>query len=713
VAAALSPHRIDLVHAIPGRVRLRWPALRWDASLAERVLVAGMAHPGVRSVRINRACGALVVEGDPAVLETSTALVRRWGDAQRPVPTMASPISAQEPLTRPRWQQIASLALPVAGLALSFIATGPALIATALGAIPIARRAFSALVDDRRLSADQLDASAVVLMLALGDVRAAAFMTALVALGEEIRERTARRSRRATMDLQEALGKSASLVRGTEKVKVPVDQLRRGDVVAIYTGDLIPVDGVVLEGSAMVDQKILTGESRLIDRTVGEEVLAATVVADGKLYVRAEAVGKTTRAGLVVQALAEATMHDTRASSWANRFADRLVGPTFVLAGAAFLTSGNLARAASILIVDFATGIRVSAPTAVLATMTRAAREGVLIKGGRAIEQLAAVDAIVFDKTGTLTKGKPKVSDVLSLHEAYAPEVLLGLAAAAELRLKHPSARALVRHARKCKIAIPRREDSEYTTGQGVRATVEGREVRVGSARFLANAGIEVRRAAVQVSRLSERGHSFVYLAIDGELSGLVSYYDPPRPQASKLVCWLKENGVSDILMVTGDEVAAAEPVAQALGITQLHAAALPDEKARIVADLQARGRTVAVVGDGINDSPALAMADVSISLSSGADVARQTADVVLMQPKNLMNLALMMQLSRQCMGLIHQNFGIVAGPNAGALALATVGAINPVLATVVNNGSTIVAGLNSLRPLLTDGRRHAAGAVA
>ncbi len=690
------PVLIELVHAVPGRLRLRVPALQWDPTLADRVLAAGMAHPGVARVRINRACASVVVEGNPEPCDAASALalVQSWTEFTE---RSLSPA----PATRPGWQQAAMVAIPVAGIVLAAVSPAIATVATVVGAVPIVRRALAALVQDRRLSVDQLDASALVLMLALGQIGSAALMTALVALGEEIRERTARRSRRATLDLNAALGKFAWRVVGMEKEKVPVDQLRRGDVVAVYTGDAVPVDGMVVDGSAMLDQKALTGESKLVYRGRGDAVLAATAVVDGKLYVRAGAVGAGTRAGLIVRALEDATIHDTRTSSWANRLADGLVGPTFALGAASYALTGNVARTASILILDFATGIRVSAPTAVLATMSRAARDGVLIKGGRAIEQLAAVDTIVFDKTGTLTKGKPKVSQVISLDEAFEPDELLALAAAAELRLKHPSARALIQHAKRRGLRIPERESSQYVPGQGVVASVSGHAVRVGNARFFRGAGIALTRAKSHVARLAEQGESFVYVAVDDELAGLVAYYDPPRPQAPLLIDWLKQNGVTEILMVTGDEPAAAEPVARALGITQLHAAALPDEKARIVAELQARGRVVAVIGDGINDSPALALADVSISLRSGAEVARQTADVVLMESKNLMSLAHAIQLSRECMGLIHQNFAIVAAPNATALVLATAGFLNPVAATLMNNGSTIVAGVNSLRPLL------------
>ncbi len=690
----------QVVHFIPGRLRLRVPVLKSQPWLAERLLAAASAEAGVRRVRVNQACASVVVDFDPAALRRPAfaRLVQRW--LETPTPAAGHPTPAEAPPMR----LLTPVGLALSGLALSLLggpwATGAAAVATALSAVPILRRALSTLMRERRPSVDQLDAAAIALMLALADVRSAALMSALVALGEEIRDRTARRSRRAALDLEAALGRSAWIVRGRGKVRAPVEDIRVGDVTVVYSGDLIPVDGTVTEGSAMVDQKTLTGESRLVLRERGDRVLAATVVADGKLYVRAEAVGTTTRAGWIVRALNEAPTYDTRAANYAARFGDRLVLPTFALAGLSLVATGNLARAASILIVDFATGIRVSAPTAVLATMGRAARDGVLVKGGRALDNLAVADAIVFDKTGTLTRGEPQVSDVISLDERFDVEEILALAAAGEIRLRHPTARAIVRHARRMKVPILERDSSRYSAGLGVRARVDGRAIRVGSARFLLSADIAISPAHAVARRLQQTGASVVYVGVDDALAGVIAYHDPPRAESGEVIRWLKAHGVGEVLMVTGDEADAAHAVAETVGITRVHVATLPEEKADIVRELQRLGHVVAVVGDGINDSPALAVADVSISLRHGADVARETADIVLMDP-DLRKLVRAIELSRASLDLIRQNLMLVGLPNVAAMALAVFGRLDPVGATLLSNGSTILAAGNSLRPLL------------
>jgi Cu2+-exporting ATPase len=703
--------KIELVHQIPGRVRLRVPALRSHPKLADRIVAAGMAHPGVRSVRVNLACVSVVVEGDRSLTnETSSgSLVKRWL-ATPTDSTAQAPSLAKASTTTSTFRRLAPLGFSLGGIALSFasggLAPGFALVSTVAGALPIVFRGARALIVERRLTVDHLDAAAVGLMASLGDVRGAALMCGLVHLGEEIRDRTARRSQRAALDLQTALGQSAWLVHGQEKVRVSVDRLQVDDVVVAYPGDLIPVDGVVIDGTALVDQKMLTGESVPVLRSEGDRVFAGTVVADGKLYVRAEAVGSATRAGWIAHLLEEAPALDSRAASYAHRFADRLVAPTFGLAVVSFALTGNVARSAAILIVDFATGIRVSAPTSIMATLARAARHGVLIKSGRAIEQLAAVDVIIFDKTGTLTRGEPEVSNVVSLNPHFSPDAVLAFAAAAEMRLRHPTAAAVVRYAEYRGVSIPQREELQYTPGMGLVARVEGQEIRIGSARFMAGIGLDVGRLNGTVSRLKENGSSLVYVAINGALAGIVTYHDPVRDESSAVVQHLRGQGIRETLIVTGDDLSTAQAVAQSLGVERVHAGVLPDEKAAVVRALQQAGHVVAVVGDGINDSPALAVADVSISLSHAADVARETADVLLVD-SDLWGLVQAIDLARQCVGLIRQNLVVVGVPNAAALALATVGGLSPVGSTILNNGSTIIAALNSLRPLVVVNGQH------
>lgn len=681
---------IEVAHAVPGRFRLRFRGLRRQPKLAEQIAASAAAHPAVRRVRVNAVCSSIVVEYDRLAhpdLDVKS-IVAAWKSGTGSPAGVRSRASGGG----------RSLVLALAGAAVSLfggpVVQGIAGALTAAAAVPMARRALASL-RQRRTSVEQLDSAAVTGLLALGNVRGAAVMTALVALGDEIRERTARRSRRAAIDLAEALGRRAWVVRGDRRRRVAVADLRPGDTVVVYPGELIPVDGVVVSGRAAVDQKMMTGEAMPVAREEGMNVLAGTTIADGKLYVRAEATGASTRAGSIVRLL-DAPTQDTRAASYANNVGDRLVLPTFGIAAAVMAITRNAAVASAILMVDLATGIRIAAPTSVMATIARAAKDGVLIKGGRALEQLATVDAIVFDKTGTLTIGEPEVTGVASFND-HRPDELLRLAAGAEVRLRHPAAKAVVRYAEELGVEIPPRGESEYSTGLGVEARIDGHQVLVGSQRFLETRRIEVPQRVAD--ERSSAGESYLYVAIDDEPAGIVRYRDPPRPESTGVLRALRDLGIGEILMVSGDEVRTAEAVGAELGIDRVHAGALPDDKVAIVRDLQARGRRVAVIGDGINDAAALAQADASIAVRHGADIARETADVVLMEP-DLRAIPHAILLARQCLRIIGQDIAIVAAPNAVAMGLGVIGRLDPLTATILNNGSGIVAALNSLRPL-------------
>jgi Cu2+-exporting ATPase len=459
----------------------------------------------------------------------------------------------------------------------------------------------------------------------------------------------------------------------------------------------------VVSGEAMVDQKILTGESMAVRREEGDLVYAATVVREGKLYLRAAQVGDQTRAAKVVQLVREAPVRETRIQSYAERFADRVVPWSFLAAGTAFVATGNVNQAAALLIIDYGTGIRVAAPTTVLASIARAARRGILIKGGRYLEQLARVDAVVFDKTGTLTAGEPEVTDVVPYGKENTPERVLALAAAAEDRLTHPVSEAIVRAARARGIAVPERQGSEYAIGLGVEATVDGSAVAVGSARFMSLHGVDVQEASRDLRRLARGATSPIFVAHDGNLVGILVCKDPLRPEAPGVVQALQERAVRTVVMLTGDQPAVAHEVAQSLGITRYVADALPDEKADFVKSLQREGHTVAVVGDGINDSPALAQADVGIAVGGGADVARETAHVALLDG-DLSRIPEVIDIARESMGLIEQNWNLIWYGNTLAIALSLPALIGAVGATLVSNGTAVVATVNALKPLLREG---------
>ncbi|MFB6248231.1 MAG: heavy metal translocating P-type ATPase, partial [Salinibacter sp.] len=513
-----------------------------------------------------------------------------------------------------------------------------------------------------------------------------------------IRYRTMERSKRAIGEMLEVEEQQAWVVRNGTKRRVPVDALEAGDEVVVYTGERIPADGTVVRGEAAVDEQALTGESRPVEKTEGDTVYAATVVREGKIYVAAERVGTDTEAAQIVRLIQEAPGSDTRMQDAAEKRADRLVPVSLGGAGALLVLTGNASRAASFLIIDYGTGIRVAAPTTVLASMTKAARQGLLIKSGRALETLAELDAVVFDKTGTLTTGNQQVERVFGygLDEAE----VLRLAAGAEQRLSHPIAEAVVREATARGLDVPNRPDSSYEVGKGVVATVEGRRIHVGNRTLLSEAGVEVPdAAAADVDRIEQEAASPLYVAVEERLVGLLSLTAPTREEAPAVLGALRERGVDTMVMLTGDREPVAHRVADRLGIDTVVAEVFPDEKVEVVETLQDRGFTVGVVGDGVNDSPALSRADVGIAVNGGTDVAQEASDVVLLRG-NLEMIPAAIDTAREAVALVDQNWRLIATPNTAALGLTALGVIGPVAATVISNGAAIVAGANALRPL-------------
>jgi heavy metal translocating P-type ATPase len=368
-------------------------------------------------------------------------------------------------------------------------------------------------------------------------------------------------------------------------------------------------------------------------------------------------------------------------------------------AGVRGMFANGASGAASVLVIDYGTGIRIAAPTAVLATMTKAVRQGILFKGGRALEQLAGVDAVVFDKTGTLTTGRPGITDLLA-YGSFNRNKVLGLAAAAEQRLNHPVAQAIVRCAAAAKLAIPTRKSSEYTIGLGVTSRVNGYAVHVGCVRYMKQLRIALPETAAQdIARFGQRAVSPVCVAVDQRLIGLIGYADEIRPEAASVMHNLRNLGVKEIVMLTGDHREVARHVAEQLNITSYRAEVLPSNKLEAVKALQARGYRVAFIGDGINDSPALAHADIGMAVKGGADVAQETAHVLLLNG-DLHNVTTAITLARQAVDLIQENWNIIAVPNTVALTLACLGVLGPAAATLLSNGSAVVATGNSLRPL-------------
>ena len=685
---------IEVVHAIPGRVRFQLSRAMLEPRRRAGIEAALDRQPDVISRRFNPRGRALVIEHSPRLKVVT--LRRLVADA---APT--DPVERGQPGHPER--HVRSLVALGAGGAFALAGQPLALPLVALGSLAIFRRAAKRLRKGK-IGVDALDATAVTITAATGQLVTAAVIGALVEGGELLRDLTASRSRRELASLMSHEGATCWKVVDGRRVAVKVGAIKAGDRVMVANGDRIPVDAKVMSGRAVVDERVLTGEPVPVTRGAGDSVFAMTVVHDGELVIEALGTAAQSRAGRIMAFLERTPIGETRMADHARRIADRFVLPVMGTAAAVYALTGNAGRAAAILIFDLASGIRVAAPTTMLASLIAAAREGILIKGAAAMEKLAAVDAVVFDKTGTLTMGEPAVSAITTFN-GMSEDQLLAVAAGADEGMNHPLAAALASEARRRNVSLPQRIRTRYEIGLGVDAVLEGGgRYLVGNREFMKQRGVRVPR------RVNGRGLSEVIVADSREVLGAVVFTDEPRPGAAPIVDALRERGVRRVVLLSGDTENATRRVAESLGIEEWGARMSPGQKAGFVRELKEAGHRVAVVGDGVNDSVALALADLSIAMGGGADVARANSDVVLLDDR-LELLPRAIDRSRESLGLMNQNIALIAAPNALGLGSAIAGGMNPAVAAFLSNGSTVVAAANGLRPLFRKGERPPASA--
>ncbi|BAZ37748.1 Cd/Co/Hg/Pb/Zn-translocating P-type ATPase [Calothrix sp. NIES-4101] len=669
----------------------------------------------ITNVRINRQAASIVINYQ--LTEESNRIFFQDIVRSLQVATIAQhPISSPEAIE----EENAGFKLPALAVLLGLLGLRlpipQSLIAAvvALAALPVAKRAYNSITTNRKLNIDCLDFMAISLTAAQGNLLTPALVMTLHEIGDMIRDRTARVSQQNASSLLDSLGRYAWVLQPDgQKQQIDATSVQLGDTVIVYPGEQIPVDGAVLRGKALIDQQKLTGESMPVLREIGETVYASTLVREGEIYIHTEKVGNATRAGASIELVQQAPVHDSRMGNYAAAIADKAVIPSLLFAGLVLVTTRNPARAASILTLDFVTGIRVSLPTTFLAALTHATRHGVLIRSGRTLEKLAQVDTLVFDKTGTLTQGNIQVVAVEAVAERISANRLLELATAAEQRLTHPVAEAVIGYAAAQGVEILPRGEWSYEIGLGVIAQIDGQQVLVGSDRLLSKFDIPLTCLYAEHHcqpedctntlncRISAHD-SLLYVAVNGEFAGVIAYTDPLRPESSAILEQLQTEYGMEIHLLTGDSQQKAVMVAEKLGIplSNVHAEAFPESKAAIIQQLKAEGRTVGYTGDGLNDSAALAYADAAISFGDGSEIARETADVVLMN-NNLTSFVDAIAIARQTKAVIGQNMSLAVVPNLAALGLATTVGMHPLVATVIHNGSAIAAGINGLRPLM------------
>ena len=573
---------------------------------------------------------------------------------------------------------------------------------TGVKAIPYLFKGLQTLFQ-RKIEVSLLDAVAISASILTGDYNTASSVMFLLSVGEILEEWTHKKSvddLARTMSLN--VDKVWTLVQG-EEVLLPLNEVEVGQEIIVRTGNMIPLDGKVSFGEAMVNQASMTGESIPVRKKIGSSAYAGTVVEEGECRIRVEKLAGSGRYDRIVKMIEESEKLKSATEDKASHLADKLV--PYSLGGAAltYLLTRNVTKALAFLMVDFSCALKLSMPVAVLSAMREAGKHKISVKGGKFMEAISEANTIVFDKTGTLTYAKPKVEDIITFKDSDENE-MLRMAACLEEHYPHSMANAVVAEAEARDLHHAERHSKvEYVVAHGISSIYEGKHVLIGSHHFIFDdehctvpKGEEEKLASIPPE------HSALYLAVDGELTTVILISDPLRKEAVGVIQDLKALGIDKVVMMTGDNKKTAHAVARMVGVDEFHAEVLPEDKASFIQEEHRLGRKVIMVGDGINDSPALSEADAGIAISAGAAIAKEVADITI-QEGDLYELVILKKLSNRLMKRIHGNYNFIIGFNAMLIALGLAGILTPSNSALFHNISTIATGLKSMTPLIPE----------
>ncbi|MBE3127076.1 MAG: heavy metal translocating P-type ATPase [Candidatus Atribacteria bacterium] len=685
----------EIVHKIPGRVRLNHPLLYRSRLYCQHIEKLLFNTVGIEKYKSNSTTSTVLIIYD----ETKITL-------EQLLPMLEMTLNKARRKVRGKDFLQPEFAIITASLGLAAVGTYavPALLPFSMllvyfTAMPSLKGALHCLFKERRIGVDILDSIITILCLLTGEVFAAALMVWCLGIGKTILDKTSDQSRKL---LTEAFGKQpnfAWLFKDNQEIQVSIDSLRPEDIVVVNTGEQIPIDGQVHNGEAMVDQHSLTGESAPVEKRTGDLCYASTVILAGMLYISVKESGESTTASKIKKIIEQTANYKVKAQSVGEKIADQAVIPTLGLASLGYMTGGQGA-ALAIINCDFGTGIRVAAPTALLASLIVSAKNGILVKKGQVLEDLCGVKTFIFDKTGTLTHEVPEVKEIICNDGKFRPQDVLFYAAIAEQKFTHPIAKAILKKAEECNVKMEKRDDTKYDIGFGIKVTLNGNIIKVGSQRYMDRENIDIPTFIhKQLETIRIKGGSSVMVAVDNVLAGAIELESSHRAEAYDVIQGLRRRGVQDIALISGDHEAPTKMLAEKLGIDTVYSEVLPQDKLRYVKMFQGKGKKVAMVGDGINDAPALSRADVSISLRGASDIAVDVADVLFMDG-NLNKINLLYDISNNLKKNVRRSFALIVIPNSICILGAMFGVMGLSHSLILNNGANFIATLNGALPL-------------
>ena len=575
-------------------------------------------------------------------------------------------------------------------------------------AMPVLKNGVNSLIKNKRPNADTLSSSAIISSILLGKESAALTIMFLEEVSELLTVYTMQKTRGAIKDMLSVGENYVWKEISEDNVKrVPIEEIQKDDIIVVQTGEKISVDGKIIKGEALIDQSSITGEYMPIKKSVGDDVYAGTIIKNGNISIIAEKVGDDRTVSRIIKLVEDANSNKADIQNYADTFSAQLIPLNFILAGIVYASTRSITKAMSMLVIDYSCGIRLSTAVAFSAAINTAAKNGILVKGSNFIEELSKAETVIFDKTGTITEGKPKVQSIEIFDNSITENEMIGLAGAAEEQSSHPLATAIMSEIKDRGIEIPKHNKIKTVISRGVETKIgKGKEaitVRVGSKKYMLENKVDLTLATNAERGIISRGEIGLYVAQDEKIIGLIGVSDPPRENIKKAINRLRNYGVDDIVLLTGDLRQQAETIASRMSIDRYESELLPEDKAKNILKFQSKGSNVIMIGDGVNDAPALSYANVGVALgSTRTDVAMEAADITITQDDPLL-VPGVIGLSKSTVKTIKENFAMVIGLNTFALVLGATGILAPIYASVLHNSTTILVVLNSLKLLKYD----------
>ena len=575
-------------------------------------------------------------------------------------------------------------------------------------AMPVLKNGINSLIKNKRPNADTLSSSAIISSILLGKESAALTIMFLEEVSELLTVYTMEKTRGAIKDMLSVGENYVWKEISEDNVKrVPIEEIKKDDIIVVQTGEKISVDGKIIRGEALIDQSSITGEYMPIKKSVEDDVYAGTIVKNGNISIIAEKVGDDRTVSRIIKLVEDANSNKADIQNYADTFSAQLIPLNFILAGIVYASTRSLTKAMSMLVIDYSCGIRLSTAVAFSAAINTAAKNGILVKGSNFIEELSKAETVIFDKTGTITEGKPKVQSIEIFDNSISENEIIGLAGAAEEQSSHPLATSIMSEIKDRGIEIPKHNKIKTVVSRGVETKIgKGKEavtIRVGSKKYMLENNIDLTLATNAERGIYSRGEIGLYVAQDEKIIGLIGVSDPPRENIKKAINRLRNYGVDDIVLLTGDLRQQAETIASRMSMDSYESELLPEDKAKNILKFQSKGSNVIMIGDGVNDAPALSYANVGVALGgTRTDVAMEAADITITQDNPLL-VPGVIGLSKSTVKTIKENFAMVIGLNTFALVLGATGILAPIYASVLHNSTTILVVMNSLKLLKYD----------